>query len=70
MDARSYISGGVSIESVPFDDAKRAIRAASLGLYELRVLRLRVPMEMISLTFEDPQNDDAVALATGFRVLT
>jgi hypothetical protein len=63
-------------ESVPFDDATglddatRAIRAASLGLYELRVLRLKVPMKMISLTFEDSQKDDAVALATGFRVLT
>jgi len=63
-------------ESVPFDDATgfddatHAIRAASLGLYELRVLTLDEPMEMISLTFEDSQNDDAVALATGFRVLT
>ena len=63
-------------ESVPFDDAAgfadatHAIRAASLGLYELRVLTLDEPMEMISLTFEDSQNDDAVALATGFRVLT
>ena len=63
-------------ESVPFDDATgfddatHAIRAASLGLYELRVRTLDEPMEMISLTFEDPQNDDAVALATGFRVLT
>ena len=76
MDARSYISGGFSIESVPFDDAAgfaeatHAIRAASLGLYELRVLRLKVPMKMISLKFEDSQSDDAVALATGFRVLT
>ena len=63
-------------ESVPFDDATgfddatHAIRAASLGLYELRVRTLDEPIEMISLTFEDPQNDDAVALATGFRVLT
>jgi len=63
-------------ESVPFDDstgfdeATHAIRAASLGLYELRVLTLEAPMKMISLTFEDPRNDDAVALATGFRVLT
>jgi len=63
-------------ESVPFDDATgfddatHAIRAASLGLYELRVLTLDAPMKMISLTFEDAQNDDAVALATGFRVLT
>lgn len=63
-------------ESVPFDDAtglddaKRAIRAASLGLYELRVRTLDEPMKMISLKFEDSQSDDAVALATGFRVLT
>ena len=76
MDARSYISGGFSIESVPFDDAAgfaeatHAIRAASLGLYELRVLTLDAPMKMISPTCEDSQNDDAAALATGFRVST
>ena len=63
-------------ESVRFDDATgfneatHAIRAASLGLYELRVRTLDEPMKMISLKFEDSQSDDAVALATGFRVLT
>jgi hypothetical protein len=57
-------------DATGFDDATRAIRAASLGLYELQVLTLDAPMKMISLTFEDAQNDDAVALATGFRVLT
>lgn len=63
-------------ESVPFDDATgfdgatHAIRAASLGLYELRVRALDAPMRMISIAFENSQSDDAVALATGFRVLT
>ena len=63
-------------ESVPFDDATgfddatRAVRAASLGLYELRVRTLDAPMKMISPTCEDSQNDDAAASATGFRVST